>query len=166
MANNPPPPLRIWQATRECTLLLHNLMQLWGGLLQEEARRGGGGRTGAADAPGPAARAGRGGCPPEVEVELDLAQLEGTLFLLLCSYDDALRRDAYEALRALRALHQRLQEQLAAAAARRREALGSLLAGGGGSKGELRGSGGAGRGGARHAPSASRDSIDFVRALG
>jgi hypothetical protein len=152
-------------------------VQLWAGLLQEEAR----------GAPAPPRRARGGGAPrPQAapELGLDLPRLEGTLFVLLCSYDGALRRDAYDALGALRALHQKLEERRAEPpGARRREPPGARPvgrgsgggSGGGGSGGgcgeaELRGSGGselaAHGGGPRHAPSASRDSIDFVRALG
>ncbi|KAI8469209.1 MAG: cell morphogenesis central region-domain-containing protein [Monoraphidium minutum] len=149
-------------ATRECALLLRNLMQLWLNLLLEEgagaslAERaaGAGGDVSGGDAAAAAAGAG----------ELDLSRVEGPLLVLLCSFDAALRRDALDGLAQARALHQQLARRAAGG-------------GGGGGAGPavavalLDGDGGGGtRAGARLAPGhdalASRDSIDFVRALG
>lgn len=159
------------QATRECTLLLRNLMQLWINLMVDEGR---GGSLGEIAAGLSASREGlalplagpEGGAQGSAAYELDLPRVEGALFVLLCSFDAALRRDALDGLAQLRALHQQLQQRreaaaAAAAAGGRGMAAAALESGEGPAGSRL-----PGRGAARHAPSASRDSIEFVRALG
>jgi hypothetical protein len=172
------------QATRECLLLLRNLMQLWLTLLSEESggvnlaalAAAAAGLPAPAQQPPPSAHRGGGGGSAAAAAELDLQRLEGTLFVLLCSFDDALRRDAFGSLYALRTLHERLARRRADAAALSAAAgtvpggaatvaIGASGEGLGGLAGALGGL--AARAGApRHAPSASHDSIEFVRALG
>lgn len=163
-------------------------MQLWLTLLSEES---GGANlaalaAAAAGLPAPtpaqqshlpaAHRGGGGGGPAAAAAELDLQRLEGTLFVLLCSFDDALRRDAFDSLHALRTLHHRLARRRAADAALLSSAgpggaaaiaaVGASGEGLGGLAGALGGLAAQGAGAPRHAPSASHDSIEFVRALG
>lgn len=161
------------QTTRECVLLLQNLMQTWLALLAEQRLSSSSldaaaaacssnsssaeqqqlphlGRGDAVAASTGSLSASRDAAPggglaaSASSLELDLHQLEGTLFMLLCSYSAAVRCDAYRVLALLCTLHKELASLAAeqgvrlsasqAAAVPGAPALGSLLlavAGGG-----------------------------------
>lgn len=120
------------QVTRECLLLLRMFMELWLNVLQEQRLRSSfidpaaSGSSSSRqlqaqrllasssqeDASGAAAAATFGTDAPESAdpacFTLDLHRLEGVFFMLLCSFDEAIRLEACSALGVLRTLHQQL----------------------------------------------------------
>lgn len=117
------------QVTRECLLLLRMFMELWLSLLQEQrlssslinpAVTADGSRqpraeqlfaSSSQDASATTAAAlgteASIGADPACFTH-DLHRLEGVFFMLLCSFDESIRLDAYSALGLLRTLHQEL----------------------------------------------------------
>eukprot|EP00878_Enallax_costatus_P012410 GHUV01012961.1.p1 GENE.GHUV01012961.1~~GHUV01012961.1.p1 ORF type:complete len:1005 (+),score=325.04 GHUV01012961.1:1774-4788(+) len=207
--------------TRECMLLLRELMDCWLSLLQKQRLNSsslgsdqsstkkeqqsivlskgdltrqspslGKGETAAAagPAPFPAAAVASG-------LVLDVHRLEGVLFVLLCSYNEAVRCDAYGLLGLLRTLHQQLgsmavqlgiklgsgllQPGLASLPVSGTPAAGLGGIGAGSFSSSISaaedksvqpsGSGGSGTAGgmfSRHKPTMSKDSLEFMLTLG
>jgi hypothetical protein len=123
------------QVTRECLLLLRMFMELWLNVLQEQRLSSSFINPAAAagsassrqleaqrllasssqeDASGAAAVAAASfgtdapECADPACFTLDLHRLEGVFFMLLCSFDEAIRLEACSALGVLRTLHQQL----------------------------------------------------------
>lgn len=119
------------QVTRECLLLLRMFMDLWLNILQEQRLSSSLINPAATGSSGSGARQLRterllasssqdnSGSFAQFSMEapestdpacfaLDLHRLEGVFFMLLCSFDETIRAEAYSALGMLRTLHQQL----------------------------------------------------------
>lgn len=189
-------------------LLLGNLMETWLSLLQEQRLSSSSlstGKGGSSQEQQQATRVSKGesaqlslraskgesaGSAAAVanSLILDVHRLEGVLFMLLCSYDEAVRCDAESLLGLLRTLHQQLGDMAQQLGLTSLPHISNQAAAGGGGIGgagsssfgssvsaqdeksaHQAGSGGSGTGGgmfSRHKPAMSKDSLEFMATLG